>query len=516
MASQDHLGGAFVDLAALGVEPAEVLRALEAADWSAFVPGRDLAPLRDLLHAVEREHGITEAHRFATARLRALGAQPRHPHHHFDGISACALSTCGRYLATGSWGEDPGVLQIWEVATGRCVNALPDIEGGLGWFDEARTIQWSADNARVGMSFNTNVIGSWDPFGDTSEPIASADVTNGGGRPPAFALAPDGLRAYISVGTGDGEGVPGCVVPLVEGELDEGDEAVEPMAESLPPGLMAGREYGPEPPKWVAWSSDGTRIYGQDGLGEAFSIDARTRQLTWVAQAGDLLRVGTVGMPAAWSEDGRFLAHQYGELVIRDGVTGESLATFPAHPGEPTLHWGQSAKLAVAVREGDEAGASPAVTIYDGGELRHQLDIALPQWHDPDAPAWCWAPDGDRAAALTAAGVAEVHSLTGAPELLRTLDVPAGAVGLLWGVGDVLIALGSTALRFVSVATGEVLGDFTFPVDDGADTDESGSWLGVEDDELAELVEEHDDPQALDDTLAWTVDRRFAWPLRWS
>ncbi|MER7079555.1 hypothetical protein SAMN02982929_03863 [Saccharopolyspora kobensis] len=527
MDPREHLNAAstrpFADPSALSSEPADLLRALEESDWSAFVPARDLVPLRELLDSVERKRGITEAHRFATARLRALGARPQHPHHHFDGISACALSSCGRYLATGSWGEDPGVLQIWEVATGRCVNALPSIEGGLGWPDCERTIQWSADNARIAMSFCTNMVGAWDPFGDDSEPIASADVTNGGGRPPAFALAPDGLRAYISVG-GDDEGVPGCVAPLQQdpGYHDGEEPDPEPMAEFLPEEVMADREYGPEPPRWVAWSSDGARIYGQDRSGTALSIDAGTRQLTWIAQAGDCLRVGTVGMPAAWSPDGRFLAHQHGELVIRDGLTGERLATFPEHPGEPTLHLGRRgalARLAVAIRDGNDAGARPAVIIYDGGELRHQLDIALPRWDHVDAAAWCWAPDGDRAAALTAAGTVEVHSLTDTPELVRTLEVPAGTGGLLWGADDVLIALGTTVLRFVSVETGEVLGDFTFPSDDVAEdaaADEPGSWLGVEDDRLADIVEDHDDPRSLDTALTWSVDRRFGWPLRWT
>ncbi|MEU6721492.1 hypothetical protein ABZ897_59480 [Nonomuraea sp. NPDC046802] len=45
------------------------------------------------------------------------------------------LSPCGRYLAVGSAvGEefdDGGVLQIWEVATGRCVNVIDRIPGLL-------------------------------------------------------------------------------------------------------------------------------------------------------------------------------------------------------------------------------------------------------------------------------------------------------------------------------------------------------------------------------------------------
>ncbi|MGW1681485.1 hypothetical protein [Saccharopolyspora sp. NPDC002376] len=248
------------------------------------------------------------------------------------------------------------------------------------------------------------------------------------------------------------------------------------------------------------------------------------RQLTWIAQAGDCLRLSTVGMPATWSTDGRFLAHLHGELVIRDGLTGKPLATFPEHLGASTLHWGQRgvlARLAVAIRDGNDAGARPAVIIYDGGEHRYQLDITLPRWEATDAPAWCWAPDGDRAAALTTTGTVEVYSLADTPELLQTLDVPGGTGGLLWGADDVLIAVGVTTLRFVAVQTGEVLGEFTFPSDEFEEDDLSDenapeSWLGIEDDQLVDRIEDHDDPRSLDSTLTWTVDRRFAWPLRWT
>ncbi|MGP3987232.1 BRCT domain-containing protein [Streptomyces sp. 3N207] len=112
--------GTFVEHASLmsAAAPDALLDVLRGADWSAFVAKRDLLPLRDRLLELERTQGITEAHRFATDRIRGLdGTRLQHPYGHITEIESSALSPCGRYLATGSWVGDNyrrgGALQIW-------------------------------------------------------------------------------------------------------------------------------------------------------------------------------------------------------------------------------------------------------------------------------------------------------------------------------------------------------------------------------------------------------------------
>jgi BRCA1 C Terminus (BRCT) domain len=166
-------------------------------DGSGRVP--DLSALRARLLEVERDQGITEEHRAATREVRAMdGVRLRHPYGHRTELDAFALSPCGRYLATGSWvGDDydaGGTLQIWELAAGRCVNVLDRIDGGVGWPDHERTIQWSADGRRVGLAYSTNMVGVFDPFSPLTygQPVAECSVTDGASRPPAWVLAPDG------------------------------------------------------------------------------------------------------------------------------------------------------------------------------------------------------------------------------------------------------------------------------------------------------------------------------------
>ncbi|TDC77066.1 WD40 repeat domain-containing protein [Streptomyces hainanensis] len=287
-------GGAFADhgsLASAG-DPATLLGLLQRADWSAFVAERDLSPLRAALLELERAHGVTEAHALATERLRGLGGTRLvHPYGHATEITSHAFSPCGRYLATGSWvGDDyhlGGALGIWEVASGRCVNVLSGVSGGVGWPDYDDVIQWSADGTRVGLAYSTNQVGVFDPFGRYGHPLASASVTDGASRPPDWALAPDGRRAFVS--TGSPCALKGCVIPLEAGHLSwlpNHAAAGHPylLPDALPEG--GGGERGE---LWLdggaSWSRDGTRLSAYDPeRGREFVIDLADRRVAWATE----------------------------------------------------------------------------------------------------------------------------------------------------------------------------------------------------------------------------------------
>ncbi|MEU9119942.1 hypothetical protein AB0C96_08770 [Streptomyces sp. NPDC048506] len=517
---------------------------LDGADWSAFTPDRDLPPLRARLTALEDSAGVTDAHRLATRRLREA-VEPRllHPYGHDVEIVGHALSPDGRYLATGSWvGDDydeGGVLQIWEVATGRCVNTVPGIEGGIGWPDYAGTIQWSADSTRLAMAYGTNRVGVWNPADDTPDPIATADVTDGNSRPSAFALSPDGRSVYHHCGTNGDGGLQGCLVPLDRGALSWLPNHVDTdhpylMARRLPDAVRRGFDEA-EPAddhddfrvgQWIerpVWSRDGTRLFGANALG----VDASTRAVLWYAPA-------KLALP---SPDGRLVAVVTTRgLFFRNADDGR-IRCGPFVLGRPcSLRWapgGATNRLAVLTPGSDTA--APAVHIFDEDDHVGSVAIPHPEWADDerwegDRNAWAWAPGGDRAACLTYEDTVEVWSLTRPARARRLRSMPAeGARAVHWGADDTLVLVAETRVRFVRAETGEVLGDFGFlrvpegsrPLEGDVLYEFERQVFALDDRTWAMTLQPDvviapaDRAQALDSALAWAVGGRYAWPVRW-
>ncbi|MFE6162725.1 hypothetical protein ACFQ7F_27850 [Streptomyces sp. NPDC056486] len=533
------LPGLFADPAALAAAgPAELENMLTDADWTSFVSARDLPPLRARLTALERDHGLTPAHRLATSRIRVRGTMLSRPYGHRSKITALALSPSGTHLATGDWGDgESGTAQVWEVATGRCVNVLKWIDGGVGWDGYARTMQWSSDGLHLGMAFRTNAIGVWDPFGESSEPRAEAQVTNGASRPPAWALHPDGRSAYVATGSKDMVGVQGCLAPLEHGKLFWLAEHAEiPHEHILAKGPVPADIREPcgeelEVDRSPLWSPDGNRLYVPN-RSKAFVVDVPTGAPLWLTHRVDWL--------AEWSPDGRYLAHVHRKrLHFRDAATGS-----PAADPAPTigsrwdlsLHWGMRGDTARLAAVLSEKAAEPSVEVYDDGRLSHRLAVtpaeAALARENKDFAVWAWAPSGDQGAVLTAAGNIEIWSLgDGEPRRLRTLAAPIDTQGVLWGADDVIVAVGEKVLRFLKADRGETVGDYTFLREADAELPLHGDYvydhfdgrilalddhtwcLPVEPDMAIAPPERRTDIEA---HLAWIVDRRFAWPLHWS
>ncbi|WP_130386184.1 WD40 repeat domain-containing protein [Kribbella sp. VKM Ac-2569] len=527
----------FVELPPAASGPDHFLTVLRNADWSAFEPSRDLPPLRTALAELQQEYGVTDAHRFATEQIRSAGAVLRHPDGHLVEIDALALSPCGRYLAVGSWcGDDydrGGVLQVWELDTGRCVNMLDGVPGGVGWPGYARSIQWSPDGQRVALAFNTNMVGLWDPFGaDGEEPIGDASVTDGGSRPPDFAFAPDGTHAYI--GMRAPHEVHGCIAPLAAGHFfynayDEHGPQPAWLAQTLPAPVKARLGDDELFFEQVFWSRDGSRIYGYSRRNWAASIDVRSGQVVWLDGAD------THGQAPAWSLDERLVAvHLDGRLLIADAQTGALVGELPGLPGA-SLSWGAGGRLAVVLNDHH----FPRVVVHDPDGRSHHLHVAPKEadWELPDAGVWAWSPDGEFAACLTSADQIEIWSPGAYPEAVDIFDVPEDISGVLWGGDGVVVAAGRTRLRFIEAATGDVLGEYRFlrepyasrPLeldgdDIGADLryEEHGDPSFVLDDDTwaaafapGLVIAPDDRRDDLDELLAWVLDRRYSWPTWW-
>ena len=541
---------AFIDLAGLRLshdtEPTKrenaIASLLETADWSAFDPALHLRPLRHALLLLERSSGVGVLHQNVTKILIERGARLVHAQGHISEVVALSVSPCGRYLATGSWvGDDydrGGALQVWEVETGRAVQVLDPVDGGIGWPDYAGCLAWSADGNKLVAAYNTNSVGMFDPFGASPDALATADVTDGWSRPPSFCFLPDGKHVYVACWRESK--VPGALVtfdvtPKKSSSKRRHELAVKAMAKEIPEAKREKLENGHlEPARSVIASADGARVYCVNPHGLAYAITLATGELDYVTR---------VGLPAVYSPDGRYLAHTLVGLVFYDGKTGLPTMNLPMHMGPSSLHWGTQgavARLAAVVREDNDFGADPGVHLYDEGVYRYSID-AKPRalsWDDADFEGFAWAPSGDRAAVLTDEGEVWIFSLGDSVVKERALAVPEETRGVFWvkpsgSSEDVLVLAGRTTLRFVRASSGEIIADHTFmrappvtrPLDTGSsdlgDSLRPDPTFALDENEWAAAFPEGlviaplAGRDRLDTHLAWVIDRRYSWPARW-
>ena len=176
----------------------KLLIALKSMQWENFEPLTQGYFLRDFLQKHENKHGVTQVHLFVSESIKKH-LTLMHPYGHEERIDCSSVSPDKKYLATGSVSEDyerGGVLQIWEIETGRVVNRLR-IKGGVGWSDDYKAFEWHLSSQLLAMAFDTNGIGVLNPFQKKSEPQVYAYVTDGMDRPPYFTWSEDGTRIYI-------------------------------------------------------------------------------------------------------------------------------------------------------------------------------------------------------------------------------------------------------------------------------------------------------------------------------
>jgi len=173
--------------------------------------------LRALLWKQEALHGVHAAHKYVFQQIKAH-LHLVHPYGHDGPINGAKVSPDGQWLATTNWLKakdyypteetslqehwafEGGILQIWEIKTGRVVNQFK-VKHGIGWAKDEGIdcIAWSPDSQEIALSYNTNVVGVWNPFQvwkeRTSEPKVFASITDGWNRPPEFLWSGDGKSA---------------------------------------------------------------------------------------------------------------------------------------------------------------------------------------------------------------------------------------------------------------------------------------------------------------------------------
>lgn len=501
-----------------------------------------LAHIRGQLLAAEKASGKGDLHSSTIRILQKGGARLVHAQAHLGEVVAFALSPNQHHLATGSWVSDDyergGMLQIWDVEMGRCVNVLDPIEGGVGWPEYPDCLSWTADGEKIGIAYNTNSFGLFDPFGESSIAVIGADVTDGWSRPPAFCLLPDGKHAFI--GCWQGAEVPGVLIAWKNKPTKRSTKIGKPtnikaMGKKIPKNFKEKLENGHlEPPKFIVPSPDGSRVHCLNSHGFAYTITLATGHLDYITK---------VGLPAAFSPDGRFLAHTLAGLVIYDGHTGLPARNLPMHMGMNALHWGKCGemwRLAGVVAEDNDFNAEPGVHIYDDGAYKYSIDVKPrnPSWDDGDFAAFAWAPSGKRAAVLDENGHVHIVNLEQSVAVERVIPSKERIRGVLWASPqgssrDVIIAAHRECILFIDANTGEAFGEHYFrkapearrPLDTGdfdlADPLRPDPTFAVDDETWGAAFPEGMvivDPakkDKLDAHLAWSVQRRFALPVRW-
>lgn len=530
--------------AAEGGDALAAARALIAGDWAGFVAARDLEPLRALLARAEAQHGVTAIHRAAGEKLRTLGATLMHPFVHATQVRSFGLSSDGRYLATGAWVGDEyargGSLQVWELASGRMVNALPQVEGGVGWPDFAGCIQWAPGDRAIGAVFNTNGIGAFDPAGDRSAPRADAYVTDGWSRPPGWCWAPDGVRALIACwGYGVQSQLPGAIVSLDHGSAHRHARWLTDARSAELPQEDLAIGYG-DP---VCWSADDHILFTPSS--HLIAVHAGLGTVAWVRDRSQL--PGEVSLCA----DGRRLLVIAGRsLTLLATATGEPVGTATSDITDAAVVHGAaasggrfvlygSAPPAGKRKKGAAAPASHAVEVWQDGTRLASLRVSLQAGHytQPDLAPIALSPDGTSLAVLTPAQVLEVYAVSDPARPRVTAGPFTGTLGVFYGAHGTIAVAGPESVAFVDGASGTVRGAFRLLVEapgarpleqDGYDNarfypidpcfaleNDSGRVACVAFPEGAIACPASHRDQ-LDDTVALVVERRHAWPLRWS
>lgn len=497
---------------------------------------------RQLLDA-ERASGVSDLHINTIRILQKRGIRLVHAQGHISEIVAFAVSPNGKHFATGSWvGDDyerGGAIQIWDIEMGRCVNVLDPIEGGVGWPEYPKCLSWTLDGEKLGAAFNTNSIGFFDPFGQSADAVHYADVTDGWSRPPAFCPLPDGKRIFV--GCWQGVEVPGTLVAFKEKKPTKRPSKkttapiVKAMAPKIPEAMREKLENGHlEPPKQIVVSPDGARVYCINSHGHAYAITLATGELDYVTR---------VGLPAAYSPDGRFLAHTLAGLVIYDGNTGLPTMNLPMHMGMNSLHWGKrgaSLRLAGVVTADNDFNAEPGVHLYDDGVYRYSIDVTprAPRWDDGDFESFAWGSSGDRAAVLDEDGRLHIVALGDAVVTERVVPIKEGLRGVWWArpegsSQDFIILAGRTSLVFIDANSGEFVAEHVFmrapgvtrPLDTGgadlADLMRPDPTFAIDEETWGAafseglVIAQPESLEKLDAHLAWSIDNRYAWPVRW-
>jgi WD40 repeat protein len=317
---------------------ADLITHFQNADWIDFVWKTDAQPLIELLNLKEKTDGVNELHYICSQKLLDLNKNLKtrffklaHRYGHFTDMVAFGASPDGRFFATGSWvGDDydaGGELMIWDTETGRCINKMHSVEGGIGWPDYSGCIKWSPDGSKFALSINTNGLAEINPFTDDYIENETFYETDGWSRPMQWCWQPEAKAVFLACWA-DGCKLPGCVAPL--------DDTAFPMVkpygfnQPIDAKLFTKKEIAASdnnhdedavspltPYRKMGWSSKGF-LFGQDH-DYAYTLNPQTRALGQVFKK--------ISSASAWSPDGDYFLKVNAQEIQVFATNGELLRT---------------------------------------------------------------------------------------------------------------------------------------------------------------------------------------------
>lgn len=412
---------------------------------------------------------------------------------HRTELVALGISQDGRHLATGSWvGEDydaGGDLLVWEIATGRVVNHIGPISGGVGWPDYAGTIQWSPDGQWLAIAANTNAVEFFEPFAAENRPFDEVAATDGWSRPPSFCWAPDSKRIFISCWR-SGYYDPRTNEPVDKATLPERDDVpgciiergVYEPTQWMTPGIPEGTWRGPpnanmentlhiEPPRELRWGRHG--LIGAGSHSQVLRIELAGRKLSWLETLVERAAIDPAGeLVAVWRD---------GALELWSAETGRPLAWGRLDTGDAELaaiEWSHDGSRVALIEGGDDDDAARAVRVYavDRANERAELLTRIepgPQsrgmWPGDFNP-FTFGPRGAHLAFLDVEGNLQVWNVEGEARHVATQPID-DVRGLAWGPSERLVAWSPTAIHFIDLGKAplrvQTRALFDIPADDG-------------------------------------------------
>lgn len=472
----------------------ELLKSLQEADWTQFQMEEDATILRSLLLEIEEKEGVSEVHAWVIEKLNSL--QELYLMHNFGHeakLTAATLSPDGKYLITGS--DVPsdydlgGVVQVWELASGRCVNSISYLDYGIGSERNsvAGTFKWSHDKKELGLVYSENLVTHLNPFERakkvTKPPVKTCIGFLGGSGYADYAWSPNGKEmafAYfveenqlpIRIQYLHGQWAYDDLYQLYTEDERDSDDYIECTIDEVLPEKESPIQFTEEEfpfLSWIGWSKDNTRIFGHSfnriynsGTGRAYCIEALTGKPIYTIE---------VGRYVAWSPAEQYFAYTlpaggggmlqptqraaYTGFVIADATTGKTIFENSALENIIEFHW-QEEQLAIITHQADNLKAS--VQIYQNNQFFCAFETSpLPDDDDfPDRNLWTWSPNGKEGVLRTERGL-EHWEIKKNSILYNTYEYAKDVEAIFWGTEEVLACVGSKRIDFIHLPNKQVL-----------------------------------------------------------
>jgi WD40 repeat protein len=415
---------------------------------------------------------------------------------HKQKINSFALSNNGKYLATGDDCEnykEGGTLAIWEVATGRLLNKIERVTGGVGWSgDYQGCIQWSPNDDIICIAYNTNGLAIVDPF-HPEQQIEHTSFPSNWDHPPHWCFSNNGLPLFVSTWSEKEDEVsplPGVITSPYERSTIEFQ-----MLETSDDFSFEPFDKNTQPFQKMVWTDDNIIVGFNKRHGQCYAIDAYTRKQIWAKEVEAV----------AFHPNGKEILIHTDDFYRIDIATGETIETpkvIEPKQEEKEPNFGGFFRFADKLlgrnkeidyeenyedREGDEYNASNYKYDFSVGDYHYSPDgsmfvkasnecvhffrnneyvqmvhgVKKKGWDTVDLESIAFSLDNQFLAILEPSDQISIWKIG---EKLEMVSYLRGATcnGIFFGADNVLIAATRSHLTFTNITTGKNIASHHF------------------------------------------------------